>query len=168
MSALTTLTDQLAALDHDDACVGELAKHVCAVLRSKPADQGATASGTESSENDVSASKIQHGTRCKLYITNALNDYAKRHGYHKRGSVVQVQSETCPIAFETVRVDREDMSFKLFIQQAERALPRLKETLKTSDYDKWATWCATTDHVEFPVLKPDRHVLAFANVAVDH
>ena len=37
-------------------------------------------------ENDVSASKIPHGTRCKIYITNALNDYAKRQGYHKRGS----------------------------------------------------------------------------------
>ena len=59
MSALTTLTDQLAALDRDDACVGELAKHVCAVLWSKPADQGATASGTESSDPANSSTSSQ-------------------------------------------------------------------------------------------------------------
>ena len=71
-----------------------------------------------------------------MYITNALNDYALHMGYHKRGAVVQVRSETCPIAFETVRVGNEDMNFKLFIEQAERALPRLKETMKTSDYKR--------------------------------
>ena len=118
-------------------------------------------------ENDEKPAKIPHGTRCKMYITNALNDYALRMGYHKRGAVVQVRSKTCPIAFETVRVGNEDMSFTLFIEQAERALPRLKETMKTSDYKRWAEWCATTNHSEFPVLKPDRHLLAFSNVAVD-
>ena len=46
-------------LDRDDACVGELAKHVCAVLRSKPADQGATASGTESSDPANSSTSSQ-------------------------------------------------------------------------------------------------------------
>ena len=118
-------------------------------------------------EDDAQPGKIPHGTRCKMYITNQLNDFAMYKGYHKRGSVVQVRSKTCPIAFETVLVGTEDMDFPLFIQQAERALPRLKETLKTSDYDKWATWCGTADHVEFPRLKPDRHLLAFSNVAVD-
>jgi hypothetical protein len=118
-------------------------------------------------ENDFKPAKIPHGTRCKMYITNALNDYALRMGYHKRGAVVQVRSETCPIAFETVRVGNEDMSFKLFIEEAERSLPRLKETMKTSDYKRWIEWCITANHSEFPVLKPDRHLLAFSNVAVD-
>ena len=49
-------------LDRDDACVGELAKHVkhvCAVLRAKPVDQGATASGTESSDPANSSTSSQ-------------------------------------------------------------------------------------------------------------
>ena len=81
-------------------------------------------------EDDAQPGKIPHGTRCKMYITNQLNDFAMYKGYHKRGSVVQVRSKTCPIAYETVKIGTEEMTFDLFIQQAERALPRLKETLK--------------------------------------
>ena len=59
-----------------------------------------------------------------MYIANELNNYAMRKQYHKRGAVVQVQSKHCPIAYETVLVGNEEMSFEVFIQQAERALPR--------------------------------------------